>query len=42
MLGNDLKNGIYGLSVVKLDGPGCCPYVSSSVDNITGDPANWW
>jgi hypothetical protein len=37
----EIPNGIYGLSVVPLDGTGCWPYVSL-VDNVTGDPTNWW
>ncbi|HYS55799.1 MAG TPA: hypothetical protein VER58_18725 [Thermoanaerobaculia bacterium] len=37
----DLQNGIYGLSFLTLEGAGCWPYVST-VDNITGDPTNWW
>jgi hypothetical protein len=36
-----MADGIYGLSVVPLDGTGCWPYVSL-VDNVTGDPTNWW
>ena len=39
--GTDLQNGMYGLSFLTLDGAGCWPYVST-VDNITGDPTNWW
>lgn len=39
--GGQLKNGLYGLSFVSLEGAGCWPYVST-VDNITGDPTNWW
>jgi hypothetical protein len=41
MLGGNLKDGIYGLSFVTLNGPGCWPYIST-VDNVTGDPTNWW
>lgn len=37
----DVADGVYGLSVVPIAGNGCWPYVST-VDNITGDPTNWW
>ncbi len=37
----DLEQGIYGLSFATVDGVGCWPYVSV-VDNVTGDPTNWW
>lgn len=40
-IGQGLKNGIYGLSFSTLSGTGCWPYIST-VDNITGDPTNWW
>ena len=36
-----LAAGLYALSVVPLDGGGTWPYVSI-VDNVTGDPTNWW
>lgn len=36
-----IPDGIYGLSVLPLGGSGCWPYVSL-VDNVTGDPTNWW
>lgn len=38
---DDLAQGLYALSVVPLDGGGTWPYVSI-VDNVTGDPTNWW
>lgn len=41
LLGNDLADGVYGLSVITIEGVGAWPYVST-VDNVTGDPTNWW
>lgn len=37
----DVADGLYSLSLVPLDAAGCWPYVSI-VDNVTGDPTNWW
>jgi hypothetical protein len=37
----ELDEGLYALSVITLEGTGSWPSVST-VDNITGDPTNWW
>lgn len=41
LFGVDLPTGTYGLSIIPADGQSCWPYVSL-VDNVTGDPTNWW
>lgn len=41
LFGIEIPQGLYGLSVLPLDGAGTWPYVST-VDNVTGDPTNWW
>jgi hypothetical protein len=41
LLGDAIPDGLYGLSVVSTTGQGVWPYVAN-VDNITGDPTNWW
>jgi hypothetical protein len=37
----NLPQGLYGLSITTIEGPGAWPSVSL-VDNITGDPTNFW
>ncbi len=40
--GTELPDGLYGLSVLPLNGAeGCWPYISV-VDNVTNDPTNFW
>ncbi|HEX9982877.1 MAG TPA: hypothetical protein VGF69_06420 [Thermoanaerobaculia bacterium] len=41
LLQANVPDGLYALSVLPQDGAGCWPYVSQ-VDNVTGDPTNWW
>jgi len=41
LFGADIPDGTYGISFVSIEGIGCWPYVTT-VDNVTGDPTNWW
>ncbi|MGH9457806.1 MAG: hypothetical protein ACRD2J_09240 [Thermoanaerobaculia bacterium] len=41
LLGSEISDGLYALSVLPLEEQGVWPYVST-VDNVTGDPTNLW